>query len=117
MKELVEYLAKNNLVFKSLKVILPFEIGSRKKIDIYLGVDLKKNYCCLFQIHKKSRFITKDASEIIDLEKRLETFNKSKINFRYIVMNVPLCSKAKRLLEENGFMVMENKHYLFIIIL
>jgi hypothetical protein len=107
MKDLVEFLAKNNIVFKSLKAILSSQLESRKKINIYLGVDLKNNYCCLFQINKKSRFITKDANEIIDLTQKLEVFNESKIKCRYIVISSPLCSKAKRFLEENGFRVMD----------
>lgn len=107
MKELVEYFAKYGIVFKSLKVILPSQLGSRKKNDIYLGVDLKKNYCCLFVVHKKSRFITKDANEIMELTQKLEAFNQSAIKLRYIIINAPFCSKAKRLLEENGFRVMK----------
>lgn len=107
MKELVEYLAKNSIVFKSLKMVLPSRLGSRKKIDIYLGVDLKKNYCCLFQVYKKSRFINKDANEIIELSHKLETFNESKIKFRFLILQAPLCSKARFLLEENGFGILE----------
>lgn len=107
MKELVELLAKKRIVFKSLKAILPSQLGSRKKNDIYIGVDLKKNYCCLFVVHKKSRFITKDANEIIELTQKLEIFNESKILCRYILVNAPFCSKAKAFLEENRFRVME----------
>ncbi len=107
MKELVELLAKKGIVFKSLKVINASKLKSRKKIDIYIGVDLKNNYCSLFQIYKKSRFIKKDANEVVDLVQRLETFNESKIKFRYIVINSSICSKAKLFLEENDFKIME----------
>ncbi len=106
MKSLVEYLAKKNIVFKRLKVILPSILGSKKKVGIYLGVDLKNNYCCLFQIDKKSRFITKDANEIMELTQKLEVFNESVIKCRYILINTPFCSKAKAFLEENGFKFM-----------
>ena len=41
MKQIVEYLQKKNIIFKSLKEILPKELGSRKKVSLHLGVDLK----------------------------------------------------------------------------
>jgi hypothetical protein len=57
MKEIVEYLQKKNLIFKSLKEISPKELGSRKKIKLYLGVDLKGYYALVMSIEKKSRIL------------------------------------------------------------
>ena len=44
MKEIIEYLQQRRLIFKSFKPIAPKELGSRKKVDIYLGVDLRGYY-------------------------------------------------------------------------
>lgn len=59
MKEIADILQKKSLIFKSLKHINIKELGSRKKIDIYLGVDLKKYYTCVIHIKKKVRYYLK----------------------------------------------------------
>ena len=105
MKEIVEYLQKKNLIFKSLKEISPKELGSRKKISLYLGVDMKDYYTLLMSISKKSRILKKEANELMVLHEKLEKYIDSKINKKYIIIKAPLCSKAKALLEENGWKV------------
>ncbi len=100
MKEIADFLQKKNLIFKSLKPISIKELGSRKKIYIYLGVDLKKYYTCVIHIKKKSKILSKEALEIMEFHKRLEKFNDSKINKKYIYIQAPICSKAKTLFKE-----------------
>lgn len=100
MKEIADILQKKSLIFKSLKHISIKELGSRKKIDIYLGVDLKKYYTCVIHIKKKSKILSKEAVEIMEFHKRLEKFNDSKINKKYIYIQAPICSKAKALFKE-----------------
>jgi len=105
MKEIVELLQEKKLLFKSLKPIEPKALGSRKKIHIYLGVDLKKYYAAIFHIVKKSRILQKEARELMELHQKLETYNESKIHKKYIYIEAPLCSKAKALLEEHHWVV------------
>jgi len=105
MKTIVEYLQKNNLIFKSLKEITPKELGSRKKIDLYLGVDLKGYYALVMQIEKKSRILRKEVTELFKMHERVEKYIDSKISKKYIIIKAPLCSKAKVLFEEHGWKV------------
>jgi len=105
MKTIVEYLQKNNLIFKSLKEITPKELGSRKKIDLYLGVDLKGYYALVMQIEKKSRILRKEVTELFEMHERVEKYIDSKISKKYIIIKAPLCSKAKVLFEEHGWKV------------
>jgi len=109
MKEVLHRLQENNLLFKSLKPISIKELGSRKKIDLYLGVDLKKYYACIIHIRKKSRILSKEALEIMEFHAKLEKFNESKINKKYIYIQAPLCSKAKALFKEQKWRVWEDK--------
>ena len=106
MKEIVHKLQEKNLLFKSLKPIDMRELGSRKKINFYLGVDLKKYYACIIHINKKSRILQKEARELMEFHKRLEKYNDSKIKRKYIYIQAPLCSKAKALFEEEGWVVL-----------
>jgi len=105
MKAMVDYLQKKNLVFKSLKEITPKELGSRKKIALYLGVDLKGYYTVVMEIEKKSRILRKEAQEFMVLHEKLEKYIDSRISKKYMIIKAPLCSKAKALLEEHGWKV------------
>ncbi len=105
MKDLVEYLNHKNIIFKSLKEILPKELGSRKKVSLYVGIDLKGYYALVIQVEKKSRVLRKEAAEFLALHEKLEAYMDSKVTKKYIIIKAPLCSKAKALLEENGWKV------------
>ena len=108
MKEILHILQEHKLLFKSLKPIEPKALGSRKKISIYLGVDLKKYYACIIYISKKSRILSKEALELMEFHTKLEEYNESKINKKYIYIDAPLCSKAKVLFEEKKWVVWHN---------
>lgn len=105
MKEIVEYLQKKHIIFKSLKEITPKELGSRKKIALYLGVDLKGYYALVMHVEKKSRVLRKEANELMCLHDKLETYIDSKVSKKYMIIKAPLCSHAKALLEENRWRV------------
>lgn len=105
MKKIVEYLHSKNLIFKSLKEISPKELGSRKKITLYLGVDMKSYYALVMSIEKKSRILRKEANELMLLHEKVEKYIDSKITKKYIIIKAPLCSKAKALLVEHGWRV------------
>ena len=105
MKTIVDYLQKKNLMFTSLKEVSPKEIGSRKKIGIYLGIDMKEYYALVMSIEKKSRILRKEATELMLLHEKVEAYIDSKITKKYMIIKAPLCSKAKALLEENGWKV------------
>jgi hypothetical protein len=105
MKALVEYLNHKNIIFKSLQEINLRELGSRKKVSLYLGVDLKGYYSLVMEVEKKSRVLRKEASELMLLHEKLEQYVDSKVTKKYMIVKAPLCSQAKAMLEENGWKV------------
>jgi len=105
MKDIVEYLQGKNLIFKSLKEITPKELGSRKRVTLYVCVNLKGYYALVMSIEKKSRILRKEANELMLLHEKVEKYIDSKITKKYIIVKAPLCSKAKALFEENGWKV------------
>ena len=64
MKELVNVLLKKNYIYRSLKEIDKKTLGSRKKIDIYEGVDTNSYYAAIFVLVQKSRFLRKNADAL-----------------------------------------------------
>ena len=105
MKTIVEYLQEKNIIFKSFKEIVPKELGSRKMINLFVGVDLKGYYAVVMSVEKKSRVLRKEVGELMALHEKLQKYMDSKIKKKYIIIKAPLCSKAQALLEENGWKV------------
>ena len=109
MKQIVDYLQEKNIIFKSLKPVAPKELGSRKKIELYLGVDTKAYYSIVMVVEKKSRVLRKEAGELMLLHEKLEKYIDSHIKKKYILIKAPLCSKAKAMLEEHGWKVWQSE--------
>jgi hypothetical protein len=105
MKEIVEFFQKKQMIFKSFKSITPKVLGSRKKIDLFVAVDLKGYYVTIFYIEKKSRVLQKEVEEYMLLHEKLEKHIDSKIKKKYILFKAPLCSKAKAKLEKEAWKV------------
>jgi len=70
-----------------------------------VGVNLKGFYADVMVLEKKSRVFRKEAEELMALHAKLEKYIDSTIKKKYIIIKAPLCSKAKALLEENGWKV------------
>jgi len=105
MRDLVEFLRQKKHLFKSLREISPKTLGSRKRLKLYIGVDLSDYYVLVMQIEKKSRMLQKEVEELSVLHQKLEASIGSKINKKYLWIKAPLCSKAKALLKEHGWRV------------
>lgn len=105
MKNLTKYFLDKEILFKDIKEISPKEISSRKKIEIYLATSIKYEYYAIFLINSKSRFIKKNASELIELTSKLETYVDHNFKKKELLISSPLCSKAKKFLQENKWKV------------
>ncbi len=105
MKEIVEFLASKKLVCRRLKAIAPKELGSRKRVEIYLGVALDDYYCTIMVLKKKSRVLRKEAEELEKLHNLLCEKVGAAIKRKYLLIDAPLCSKAAALLEERGWRI------------
>lgn len=105
MKKIIDYLLKKELIFKSFKEVLPKVLTSRKKVKIFIGVDLEGYYSLVMHIEKKSRILQKEVEEFFILHEKLEVYIDSKIKRKRILINAPLCSKAKKLFIEKGWKV------------
>jgi hypothetical protein len=101
MKNIVDILRKNNIVCKKLQKI---KLNTRKKINAYLGINLKNEYCVVFEINKKSRFLNKDYEDLIQF--------LPNINFRYkkkiLILHFLICSKVKEKMKDWKIIIMDN---------
>ena len=107
MKNLIDKLQSKNIVLKQLTPIdIKKEFNSRKKIKLYLGVDLDRYYVCVIEVKKKSKILQKEALELMEFHRKLEQFNDSAIKKKYIYIEAPICSKAKELLKKEKWRVL-----------
>jgi len=100
VKNVIEFLSKKNYIFKELHKIDLKLLGSRKKIELFEGVDTRSNFVTVFKIEQKSRFVTKNAKEIEELLDKLIKLKQHNYKKKILLISSPLCSKAKKYLEE-----------------
>ncbi len=105
MKELTSYFVNKNTIFKELNKVEPKELGSRKKISIYSGIGIDKNYYAIFVLNAKSRFLRKNANDLMQLYSNLIDLKKHNYKKKILLISSPLCSHAKKLLNDNGWSV------------
>ncbi len=105
MKELTKYYLNKDILFKEIKKVSVKDLGSRKKIDIYVGTSVFKDYYAIFIIDAKSRFIRKNAEDLISLCEKLALFEEHNFKKKELLIRSPLCSKAKKFLQENKWSV------------
>jgi len=106
-KSVVDFLNTKNIVLCTLNEIDLSMLNTRKKIQIFSGVTEKRYYISIFIVRQKSRFLIKNAKEIVDLKKRLEDFSNHIYRNRLLVITSPLCTKAKSFLKTEGWKIIE----------
>lgn len=105
MKELVNVLLKKNYLYRSLKAIDKKTLGSRKKIDIYEGVDTNSYYAAIFILTQKSRFLRKNADDLEMLLEKLKVVQDHNYKKKLLIYQMPLCSKAKVQMKQDGWIL------------
>lgn len=104
MKELIEYFSKKRgVVFKSLQEIDKILLKTRKKWLVYSSTDIKKSYHSIFVVTQKSRFLTKNAIELIEIEHRLQELKNHNFKYKHLIIGDAICSKAVIYLKERGW--------------
>ena len=96
-----DILFDKKIILKELSDITP---KTRKKIKVYLGVDVKNIYYLIVESFTKSRFIMKNAKELIEFISPLSDINFKK-NKKILLIESEICSKSKEFLKENGWRI------------
>ncbi len=105
MKNIVEFLQEKGYIFKKLNQINNKNIGNRKKINVYEGVNLKSFYVAIFKLNQKSRFIMKNANDLEELYKNLISLQNHNFKKKVLLLNCPICSKSKEFLKDNRWKI------------
>ena len=105
MKEILTPLHSLGLLFKRFEPFSLKNIGSRKRLEIYHGVDTQNRYTLVMRIQRKSRVLQKDVREWLEMKQKIEGYLGYPILQNVAIIEAPLCSKAKALLESEEWRV------------
>ncbi|NPA63941.1 MAG: hypothetical protein GXO16_03095 [Epsilonproteobacteria bacterium] len=101
----MEYFRSKGVLFRELRSLDLRSFGIKKRWSVYVGVDEKMRYWLIVQIQRKSRFLQKDARELLSVEEELKERLDHGFKKRALLLRGPLCSKARKVLEEQGWSV------------
>jgi len=107
LKKIVDILNSYNMTLLRLEEVSMTLLGSRKKIRLFCGLTQKKYYICIFFVGQKSRFLRKNANELLELQEKLEKLKNRRYKKRVLLISSPLCSKAKSFLSSEGWKIYE----------
>jgi len=102
MKEVLEKLSAKHL-FSSFQPLPSSLLKTRRKMVLYKGVDTKQYYHIIFSVAQKSRFGLKHAEEMIGFEKSLSATLEHRFRYKHLLMDAPMCSKARTALQMDGW--------------
>lgn len=105
MKELTTYYMNKDILFKEIHQISPKDLGSRKKMEIYYATTIDSKFYAIFIVDSKSRFIRKNADDLMELCEKLVGYLGHNFKKRELLIKSPLCSKAKEYLKQNDWSV------------
>jgi len=107
LKNVVDTLNSYNIELLKLEEVSITLLGSRKKMRLFCGLTQKKYYICIFFVEQKSRFLRKNANELLELQEKLEKLRNRRYKKRVLLLSSSICSKAKSFLIGKGWKIYE----------
>jgi hypothetical protein len=105
MKEIVSFLSKHSIIYKKFNELDLKDMGIKRKLRLFNGVDLKQYYNIVIVIDRKSRFLQKDVDVLEDIAKVNIDYSGHNFKKKIVIISNDICSKAKLKLKDNGWRV------------
>ncbi|MBE0494932.1 MAG: hypothetical protein IBX45_00835 [Campylobacterales bacterium] len=105
MNRVVDTLLSKGVVCRSLTPIPLKELGSRKRVECYLGVGLDSRYLCVWRREGKARVLGAEAVLFEELVMRLEALRNHRVLIKILLTDAPVCSKTEALMRKNGWRI------------
>ncbi len=106
LKPIVERLRKKSHIYKKLNEVAPKVLGVRNRIRLFCAVDMKSYYSAIFVVAQKSRVLVKDIEKFEIILQKLELYRDHSFKHKLIIIDAPLCARAKDTLKALGWRVL-----------
>lgn len=105
MKHVVEKMAQAGVLYKKVEPIDTKLLKIRSRVEIYKALDLKRYFALIISVKQKSRILSKDVQKFEDILKKCVLYCDHNFKYKHLLIDAPLCSKAKANLEKLGWKV------------
>ena len=99
MKKVTEFLATKGFIFSDFRKIEPKSLGTKKKIEIFSGCDIKNHFISIFIVNQKSRFVLKNGLELEELKEKLKILEDHNFKQNILFISGEICSKSVKYLK------------------
>jgi len=106
MQMVVDSLRKKGKIYKKMQEVAPSELGIRNKIKIYKATDTVGYFWAIFAVSQKSRLLMKDVHKFEEIYAKLTIFFDHNFKHKVIFIDAPLCSKAQKAFQEQGWKIL-----------
>lgn len=103
-KRVYALLRDNGYVFDELQFIHVKELGSRKKIECFMGIKDDKYFALFFSV-AKSRVLKGEFDKLEVLVAKMSSLKDVKIEDKFYFYGAPICSKALKYAQDLGWRV------------
>ncbi|MBE2985122.1 hypothetical protein CCAL9344_07350 [Campylobacter sp. RM9344] len=102
-QKICELFEDKKILLRDLRRVDLSEFCKKRLFEAYFGVDTKGYYEIVFIRYAKSRLLKKEALEICELCKRIETKFDTSIRKRTLFFSSQICSKSLEIFKQDGW--------------
>jgi len=103
LKPIIDRLNAHGIIYKNLDEVQPKALGIRNRIRIFTATDRNGYFAALFVVAQKSRVLVKDLEKFESILRKLELYADHRFKHRVLMLDAPLCSKAKAAFKQQGW--------------
>ena len=106
MKTVVDALRNHGVVLPKLEPVDLKAVGIKRRLEMYAAVDEKQWHTLILRVQRASRILQKDAQGYDATVKALSEARGHNFGKKLLLLDAPICSKAKTLLQQSGWKVL-----------
>lgn len=103
MKQFIEYINSQNIIFKYIEAIEKKKLGTRKDIIFYKAIDIKSRYWFIVIVGSKTKLLRKDIAYYEELLSKMINLYEHNFAIKALFFKAEICSLAKKEFTTKGW--------------
>ncbi len=99
----LETLKRNRFSSARMHELNPAQLGIRKKVRLFHARENDGSISGVIALTQKSRVVLKDVAVLEQIIEKMAFYSQSIHNRKVLIIEAPLCSKARNALEDEGW--------------